>query len=119
VKLYGSWSSPLSRWRLIDQDAHRSIVNGLRDDDAESFYGNRTSFLSEYSMRETGNDGVQVFFKEHSRKVSKDSGDSYVSRRKTQQSPKRPETKVKISNHFITNNLNFVFLRCSSAPQPK
>jgi hypothetical protein len=29
-----------------------SIVNGLRDDDEESIYGNRASFVSEYSLRD-------------------------------------------------------------------
>jgi serine/arginine repetitive matrix protein 2 len=64
-------------------------VNGLRDDDEESFYGNRASFVSEYS-----NDGMQVFFKEHGRTGSKDSQTSFLSRKKATQGPKRPETKV-------------------------
>ena len=81
----------------------RSIVNGLRDPDAleaeESFYGNRASFLSEYSMRD--DEGVQVYFKEHARKGSKDSASSFLSRRKTQQEPsKRPETKVCGADHL-------------------
>ena len=72
---------------------HRSIVNGLRDDDDESVYGNRASFVSEYSLRD--NEGVQVFFKEHGRKGSKDSQASFLSRKKpTTQGSKRPETKV-------------------------
>ncbi|KAA1471322.1 hypothetical protein DENSPDRAFT_837290 [Dentipellis sp. KUC8613] len=77
-----------------------SIVNGLRDDDAESFYGNRASFLSEYSFKEGSAEGVQVFFKEHGRKASKESNNSYISRRKTFQSQgaKRPETKVFFSS---------------------
>ncbi|KZV71776.1 hypothetical protein PENSPDRAFT_751453 [Peniophora sp. CONT] len=74
-----------------------SIVNGLRDSEAldaeESFYGNRASFMSEYSMRD--DEGVQVYFKEHGRKGSKESASSFLSRRKSQQEPsKRPETKV-------------------------
>ncbi|VDB99951.1 unnamed protein product [Peniophora sp. CBMAI 1063] len=74
-----------------------SIVNGLRDPDAldaeEAFYGNRASFMSEYSMRD--DEGVQVYFKEHARKGSKDSASSFLSRHKAQQEPsKRPETKV-------------------------
>ncbi|KAH9063722.1 hypothetical protein EDB83DRAFT_2519878 [Lactarius deliciosus] len=73
-----------------------SIVNGLRDDDEESFYGNRASFVSEYSLRD--NEGVQVFFKEHGRKGSKDSQASFVSRKKPAQGPKRPETKVFFSS---------------------
>ncbi|KAI0060804.1 hypothetical protein BV25DRAFT_1827349 [Artomyces pyxidatus] len=75
-----------------------SIVNGLRDDDAESFYGNRASFVSEYSLRDAS-EGVQLFFKEHGRKASKDSNTSFLSRRKTTQGqPKRPETKVFFSS---------------------
>jgi serine/arginine repetitive matrix protein 2 len=68
-----------------------SIVNGLRDDDVESAYGGRASFASEYSTREPNNDGVQVFFKEHTRKGS---GSSFLSRKKTLQGKGRPETKV-------------------------
>ncbi|KAI0318345.1 hypothetical protein OF83DRAFT_34164 [Amylostereum chailletii] len=78
-----------------------SIVNGLRDDDTESFYGNRSSFVSEYSLRDSS-DGVQLFFKEHGRKSSKDSASSFLSRRKTHQGgqggSKRPETKVFFSS---------------------
>lgn len=81
---------------LIDGTPTRSIVNGLRDDDAESFYPNRASFVSEYSFREPSSEGVQLFFKEHGRKTSKDSNSSFLSRRKTQQGPRRPETKVAI-----------------------
>ena len=70
----------------------RSIVNGLRDDDTESFYDNRQSFASEYS-----GEGVKVSFKEHGRKSSKSSNASFLSRRKQQQptsASQRPETKV-------------------------
>jgi hypothetical protein len=78
----------------LPYDNCRSIVNGLRDDDEESFYGNRASFVSEYSLRD---EGVQVFFKEHGRTGSKDSQSSFLSRKKaTQASSKRPETKVKL-----------------------
>lgn len=65
---------------------YRSIVNGLRDDDAESAYGDRASFTSEYSQ----NEAVKVFFKEHGRKSSKGSATSFLSRKKNP----RPETKV-------------------------
>lgn len=61
------------------------IINGLRDDDAESQY-RRTSFDSEYSTA----DGMQVFFKE--RRGSKGSVASFVSRKKS--AVPRPETKV-------------------------
>jgi hypothetical protein len=84
---------------IPNSSRYRSIVNGLRDDDEESFYGNRASFVSEYSLRD--NDGVQVFFKEHGRTGSKDSQASFLSRKKTPQGPKRPETKVILpSNGF-------------------
>ncbi|KAI0259943.1 hypothetical protein BC834DRAFT_590323 [Gloeopeniophorella convolvens] len=79
-----------------------SIVNGLRDDDEESFYGNRASFVSEYSLRD---EGVQVFFKEHNRTGSKDSQASFLSRRKTLQNPKRPETKVFFSSSAMIGRL--------------
>ncbi|KIJ68939.1 hypothetical protein HYDPIDRAFT_105474 [Hydnomerulius pinastri MD-312] len=70
-----------------------SIVNGLRDDDIESLYANRTSLGSEYSTRENG-DGLQIFVKEHARSTSKGSNSSFLSRKKTSQSKNRPETKV-------------------------
>ncbi|KAH9967959.1 hypothetical protein BC827DRAFT_458972 [Russula dissimulans] len=74
-----------------------SIVNGLRDDDDESFYGSRASFVSEYSFRD---EGMQVFFKEHGRKGSKDSQSSFLSRKKATaaQAQKRPETRVFFSS---------------------
>ncbi|KAI0831756.1 hypothetical protein BC628DRAFT_549510 [Trametes gibbosa] len=85
-----------------------SIVNGLRDDDdGESFYGDRASFYSEYSVKDT-NENVKLFFKEHERKSSKGSTSSFLSRKKQQQQqqhqhqpPKgtaRPETKVFFSS---------------------
>ena len=52
-------------------------MNGLRDDDAESFYDSRRSFASEYS-----GEGVKVFFKEHGRKGSRGSNASFLSRKK-------------------------------------
>ncbi|KAJ2975787.1 hypothetical protein NUW54_g11672 [Trametes sanguinea] len=76
-----------------------SIVNGLRDDDGESFYGDRASFYSEYSVKDTS-ENVKLFFKEHERKSSKGSTSSFLSRKKPQQ-PKgtaRPETKVFFSS---------------------
>ncbi|KAI0350253.1 hypothetical protein OH77DRAFT_1525055 [Trametes cingulata] len=76
-----------------------SIVNGLRDDDGESYYGDRASFYSEYSVKDT-NENVKLFFKEHERKSSKGSTSSFLSRKKPQQ-PKgtaRPETKVFFSS---------------------
>ena len=67
-------------------------MNGLRDDDTESFYDNRRSFASEYSA-----EGVKVLFKEHGRKGSKGSNASFLSRKKQLQVPStRPETKVRI-----------------------
>ncbi|KAI0695429.1 hypothetical protein C8T65DRAFT_46204 [Cerioporus squamosus] len=76
-----------------------SIVNGLRDDDGESFYGDRASFYSEYSVKDESN--VKLFFKEHERKSSKGSVNSFLSRKKSLQQPKgsaRPETKVFFSS---------------------
>ncbi len=65
-------------------------MNGLRDDDADSFYDNRASFTSEYSA-----EGVRVFFKEHARKTSKSSNTSLLSRKKQPgTASQRPETKV-------------------------
>jgi hypothetical protein len=68
-------------------------VNGLRDDDAESLWGNRASFASDTSLREpngVNGTGVQVLVKEHSRK---NSNPSFLSRKKSQ-GRSRPETKV-------------------------
>ena len=84
----------------------RSIVNGLRDDDGESFYGDRASFYSEYSVKDDSN--VKLFFKEHERKSSKGSVNSFLSRKKSlqQQQPKgtnRPETKVRVSRAVGVN----------------
>lgn len=99
VRQYGTSlpGIPRERYRLIISLSFktiRSIVNGLRDDDAESLYMNRASFVSDYSYRDPG-EGVQLFIKEHARKGSKDSTSSFLSRRKTQQqAPRRPETKV-------------------------
>jgi serine/arginine repetitive matrix protein 2 len=78
---------------LILNPHDRSIVNGLRDDDEESYW-NRTSFVSEHSVRD---EGVQVFFREHGRTGSKDSQSSFLSRksRKATQGEKRPDTKVR------------------------
>lgn len=72
-----------------------SIVNGLRDDDTESFFDNRASFASDYS-----GEGVKVFFKEHGRKSSKGSSTSFLSRRKqpAASAAQRPETKVFFSS---------------------
>ena len=84
----------------------RSIVNGLRDDDGESFYGDRASFYSEYSVKD---DNMKLFFKEHERKSSKGSVNSFLSRKKSlqqQQQPKgtnRPETKVRVSRAVSVN----------------
>ncbi|KAF9646271.1 hypothetical protein BDM02DRAFT_3130507 [Thelephora ganbajun] len=74
-----------------------SIVNGLRGDDSESFYGDRASFASEYSLRDGPNDGVQLHFKEHGRSGSKGSTSSFMSSKK-QGVVNRPETKVFFSS---------------------
>ncbi|KAL0947070.1 hypothetical protein HGRIS_013211 [Hohenbuehelia grisea] len=70
-----------------------SIVNGLRDDDLDSPYASRSSFASDYSTRENGEGGVQLFFKEHNRASSKGSASSFLSRKKSL-GTNRPETKV-------------------------
>lgn len=75
-------------------NVYRSIVNGLRGDDNESFYGDRASFASEYSLRDGPNDGVQLHFKEHARSGSKGSTNSFMSSKK-QGVVNRPETKVR------------------------
>ena len=94
----------------------RSIVNGLRDDDAESFYDNRASFTSEYSA-----EGVKVFFKEHGRKGSKSSNTSLLSRKKQQNSAsQRPETKVCVDRGPLGGSCPLTRLmhhsRCFSVP---
>ncbi|KAF7322856.1 hypothetical protein HMN09_00065000 [Mycena chlorophos] len=75
-----------------------SIVNGLRDTDeyGDGYNSNRQSFGSDYSIRDAGNDGMQVFFREHGRK---NSGSSFLQRKKTLTAAKsRPETKVYYSS---------------------
>ncbi|KAL6307923.1 hypothetical protein BKA93DRAFT_766564 [Sparassis latifolia] len=75
-----------------------SIVNGLRDDDGESYYGDRTSFVSDYSTKDSNSDPVKLFFKEHERKSSKGSNASFLSRKKHPKGSSRPETKVFFSS---------------------
>ncbi|THH32978.1 hypothetical protein EUX98_g1207 [Antrodiella citrinella] len=76
---------------LANGDTIWSIVNGLRDDDVESYFGGeRASFASEYSARD---EGVKISFKEHGRKSSKSSNNSLLGRKKPQ-GVNRPETKV-------------------------
>ncbi|OCH90289.1 hypothetical protein OBBRIDRAFT_607128 [Obba rivulosa] len=76
-----------------------SIVNGLRDTDGtESFYGDRASFISEYSLKDN-NEGLKVFFKGHERKSSRGSTSSFLSRKKhPAKAASRPETKVFFSS---------------------
>lgn len=66
-----------------------NIVNGLRDEDSESIYPGRASFASEYEPDE----GVKVYFREHTRNTSKGSASSIVSRKRHPMS-NRPETQV-------------------------
>lgn len=54
----------------------------------------RASLASEYSTRENGEGGLQVFVKEHGRSGSKGSNSSFLSRKRTLQGQQRPETKV-------------------------
>lgn len=104
---------------LIDSEINlffcRSIVNGLRADDAESLYQNRVSMSSEFSGLGGAHDdeGEQLFFKEHTRSPSKASNNSNsnLARRKTlaaQQSASanRPETKVQSPNKHNLDDEN-------------
>lgn len=75
----------------------RNIVNGLRDDDGDSFYGDRSSFVSEYSRRDSVGDGLRLFFKGHEKKGSKGSNASTSTRKRPYPKPSaRPETKVRL-----------------------
>lgn len=79
---------------------HRNIVNGLRDDDGESFYGDRSSFVSEYSRRDSTSEGLRLFFKGHEKKGSKGSNVSTSTRKRQYPKPSaRPETKVRFVKH--------------------
>ena len=82
----------------------RSIVDGLRADDAESVYPRRSSFQSEFSAGAHDSDGEQLFFKEHARTGSKGSNRSGLFRRKTT-GPARPETKVRTKKTIIKSIL--------------
>ncbi|KZT11638.1 uncharacterized protein LAESUDRAFT_720897 [Laetiporus sulphureus 93-53] len=78
-----------------------SIVNGLRDDDGESVFDDRASFVSEYSRRDSNNEGLKLFFKGHEKKSSKGSNVSFSPRKKQSlksTSAVRPETKVFFSS---------------------
>ena len=73
-------------------------MNGLRDDDAESLWGNRASFASDLSLREpngVNSVGVQVLVKEHGKM---NNNPSFLSRKKSQ-GRSRPETKVSFIEH--------------------
>ena len=88
-------------------------MNGLRADDAESFYPRRGSLDSEYStMPPHDTDNEQLFFKEHARTGSKSSSISNYSRRKVVTAP-RPETKVLFLFHLKFSNLQYF---CGSLP---
>ncbi|KAH9926117.1 uncharacterized protein B0H18DRAFT_1119021 [Fomitopsis serialis] len=76
-----------------------NIVNGLRDDDGESFYGDRSSFVSEYSRRDSTGEGLRLFFKGHEKKGSKGSNFTTSTRKRPYPKPAvRPETKVFFSS---------------------
>ena len=70
-------------------------MNGLRDDDAESFYASRSSIASNFSGSQSNAEGVQILFKEHTRAGSKGSNSSFLGRKKSL-GKNRPETKVSI-----------------------
>jgi len=87
----------------------RSIVNGLRDDDAESAYPSRVSFASEYSAQEPNGDNVQVMFKESARSESRTSNNSsYAPPKAYFQGKVRPETKVCCCSDDVMNSLNIL-----------
>jgi len=75
-----------------------NVVNSLRDEDVESIYpsASRASISSEYSMPRENSDGIQLFFKEHKKSMSKESNSSASSRRRPTPATTalRPETKV-------------------------
>jgi hypothetical protein len=116
--------SSLSSDRHFDKptlNSHdRSIVNGLRDDDEESYHWNRASFVSEHSVRD---EGVQVFFREHGRTGSKDSQSSFLSRRsrKAAQGEKHPDTKVRriFKAESIRAASIILYIRSSSVRRPR
>lgn len=72
-----------------------SIVNGLREDDVDSFYASRAS--SPDCSRENKDD-MQIFVRDHTRSTSKGSSSSFVSLKKAYQGKNRPETKVYYSS---------------------
>jgi serine/arginine repetitive matrix protein 2 len=77
------------------RDVHRSIVNGLREDDEDDTWDSRASFVSTTSLGSEDANGVQLFFKEHGRSGSKASAASRAPK-KPRPAPGgiRPETKV-------------------------
>ncbi|KAI6103551.1 hypothetical protein F5141DRAFT_1189864 [Pisolithus sp. B1] len=77
-----------------------SIVNGLREDDVDSFYASRAS--SPDCSRENRDD-MQIFVREHTRSASKGSSSSFVSLKKAYQSKNRPETK-----EWTADSFNFI-----------
>jgi len=90
----GSSSEPgpaLEVIELANGETIWSIVNGLRDDDADSEYAGRSSFQSDYD-----DEGLQVYVRDHTRQGSKGSNSSFLSRKKLlpAQGKNRPETKV-------------------------
>ncbi|KAG6327820.1 hypothetical protein ID866_11269 [Astraeus odoratus] len=68
-----------------------SVVNGLREDDVDSFYASRAS--SPDDSRED-REGMQIFVKEHGRSASKSSSSSFLPLKKAYQGKNRPDTKV-------------------------
>ncbi|KAL4076962.1 hypothetical protein V8B97DRAFT_2079028 [Scleroderma yunnanense] len=72
-----------------------TIVNGLREDDVESYY---TSRPSSPDNSPENKDEMQIFVKEHARSTSKSSSSSFLSLKKAYQSKDRPETKIYYSS---------------------
>lgn len=113
----------MASWKIITRSQinlfTRSIVNGLRADDAESVYQHRVSMASAFSEAPHDGEGEQLFFKEHARNLSKGSSRSnLVLQRKATltggSSRNRPETKVRIqSNVLSTSGSLMCFFLCS------
>jgi hypothetical protein len=119
--LNGLWI--LTSRKLSDSRA-RSIVSGLRnDEDDESIYNGRTSFVSEYSAGTQGGqtgqdwDQMQVTVREHARSSSRGSYSSFAlkSKREASQSKSRPETKVRVYELFVNSLPRISFHRSSMA----
>ena len=107
----------MASWEIITRSQikllTRSIVNGLRADDAESVYQHRVSMASAFSEAPHDGEGEQLFFKEHARNLSKGSSRSnLVLQRKGTltggSSRNRPETKVHIPSNVLSTSVSLM-----------